>query len=196
VRSSTPHAFDSGFPTSAEALLSRLGSAPDARLDPQAPPARMRSAVLIPIVPGARIDLVLIRRAERGDPWSGQIAFPGGRVEPDDADTRSAALREAHEELGIPSERVGATVPLGAFMTLTHEVVVHAFAGLVPPDIGLRPAPDEVAEVIHVPFTEAVRQWPDAGRGKTHPEFALAGHRVWGVTARILDHLLRSAASG
>jgi 8-oxo-dGTP pyrophosphatase MutT (NUDIX family) len=146
--------------------------------------------------------VLLIRRAERaGDPWSGQIALPGGRWDPGDEDTRATAIRETREETGIDLARAEL---LGALRE------VRTVRGL--PDLGVTPwvfgvasfaeagVSDEVTEVLPTPLAAlngAARgsfsfEWE--GQAHTLPCVDLGPHRLWGMTLRMLDDLLSRVA--
>lgn len=148
-------------------------------------------------------ETLLIRRAERrGDPWSGHVAFPGGRREPVDADDLATAIRETREEIGLElaacGELLGALAPVaprGAPLTIT----VFPFVWTVPSDTPpLRPNA-EVALAFWVPLRDL--RDPAAAAEYVHPESAVrfpallgGGHMVWGLTHRILSELLQLAA--
>jgi 8-oxo-dGTP pyrophosphatase MutT (NUDIX family) len=156
--------------------------------------ARLRAAaVLLPLVerpPG--LGLILTRRAALLKHHPGQVAFPGGKLEPGDATPLAAALREAEEEIGLEAAGVE---PLGALDP--HETVtgflVTPFVGLVPEGFRPRPDPAEVEEVFEMPLAFALdplnlqvhaRRW----QGKLRRYYAIpyGPHYVWGATARML----------
>ncbi len=149
-------------------------------------------------------EILLIRRAEReGDPWSGHMAFPGGRRDRTDATLLDTAIREAQEEVGIHLERDARLLrrlpDLPAFarsqradLTITPFVFAAA-------DIGeLRPNA-EVAEALWTPLGPLVRgegagtfEYTHESGVWTFPCLDVNGHRVWGLTYRMLE-LLRQA---
>lgn len=167
---------------------------------PSLPEGRREAAVAA--VFGPDDHLCLIRRAEHeGDPWSGHMAFPGGRREPDDADLLATAIREVHEELGLdlaPTQCLGALSPQ------------------VSPRIGL----DSRRHLVIVPYVFRVERWgefrlsaevgsvhllhaPRLLGGEGRDQFRYQGHGydldlpcvtfegtfIWGMTLRMLDEL-------
>src|SRR6266480_3761334 len=139
---------------------------------------------------------VFIKRAVRpGDPWSGQIAFPGGRREPADADLLATAIRETHEEVGV--ELTGAML-LGALDDLQPQtptlppVIVRPFVFAVadrPPLV----ADVEVQRAFWVPFRRLAEPGlyrevtlTIRGQQRTFPGYHLGEDVIWGMTERIL----------
>lgn len=155
------------------------------------------AAVFAIFVPREETNLLYIRRAERGDPWSGQIAFPGGHVDGVDASPLAAAYRETHEEIGVPESSISFLGELGVFPTQFQDVKVRVFAGEWHGRDALRPDPHEVAEIFEVP----VRELLEIERRGSFDNFApgemlrgliypVCAGEVWGVTARITHDLL------
>jgi 8-oxo-dGTP pyrophosphatase MutT (NUDIX family) len=128
---------------------------------------------------------------------AGEISFPGGRQDPEDADLAATALREAQEEIALDPatvELVGALAPVSTFVTGYR---VHPFVGTVPhpSDLDLRPSPTEVETVL--PFSlELLRKGYEMRRlvrrgVPVHtPTYEAEGQLIWGATARILGDLL------
>lgn len=154
------------------------------------------------------VNLLMIRRAELGDPWSGQIAFPGGHVQTDDADALAACFRELTEEVGIKPATVTCLGDLGFFPTQTREVVVRAFVGWWDGRDPPHADPAEVAAAFEVPVQHLLdhhrRQafhrrgvdeisgeliYPLPGAAPTPAADPNAA--IWGVTARIIHRLLQ-----
>jgi 8-oxo-dGTP pyrophosphatase MutT (NUDIX family) len=155
------------------------------------------AAVLALFVEREGTNLLFIRRADRGDPWSNHIAFPGGHIDPTDADASAAALRETHEEVGIEADAICGLGDLGTFPTQLPKLFVRVCVGRWRGEPGATANPAEVAEVFEVPVeTLLERQLAEGfdtmsaielGARLTYP---VPQGTIWGVTARILHHLL------
>lgn len=145
------------------------------------------AAVVVPLLQrGLEWDLLFIRRTENVTHHKGQIAFPGGHVEPQDASLLATALRELDEELGIDPFRVRILGRLPPAATRQTGFLIHPFVGLIKPPIQLRPAPDEVADTLTIPlnfFLETVKIYPETD------SFDHQGQVVWGATARVMTQL-------
>lgn len=139
--------------------------------------------------------VVLTKR--RGDlrRHAGEISFPGGRRDPEDADLAETALREAEEEIGLPRMQVSLLWELPPTSTFVTNYLIHPFVGLIPAGLAWLPSEDEVEEVLEL-SVPALR----SGRTRTRltrrgitfetDAFLVEGQLIWGATARILDHLL------
>jgi len=162
-----------------------------------------RAAVLVPLV--AHPDGVLLTRRAAGlRRHAGQVAFPGGRIDPDDATPEAAALREAEEEIGLRAADVELLGRLPSLVTGTgyHVTPVVGRVGGAPT---LHPAPDEVACIfilpMHVLRDPAAPARQQAVWNGTAREFWVWPHEdqyIWGATAAILVELaaaLSAAAS-
>ena len=153
------------------------------------------AAVLVPIVHGPRPGVLLTKRTATLTAHGGQVAFPGGRIEPDDVSIEAAALREAWEEIGLDAAQVELVGRLPDYATGSG-FCVHPVVGLLPPGLSFRPSPDEVEAVFVLPLAtildpDAPQQREAEFRGRVrkfwvwpHPE-----HYIWGATAAILVHL-------
>lgn len=158
---------------------------------------RRPAAVLIGIRDDREQRVVLTVRTDTLQQHAGQVAFPGGRVEPDDVDVVATALRESEEEIGLDA---GMVTPLGfleAFETISGYSVTPVVARIAANAV-LKPDPGEVAEVFEVPFAfflepANLRRYTMDFRGHRREmvEFLHAGYRIWGVTAAILYNLLK-----
>ena len=145
------------------------------------------------------LHLLFIKRAERaGDPWSGHLAFPGGRIEADDPGPRAAAERETREEVGLdlgPEEYLGR---LDDLATVTTSMRVAAFVYGISEPLPLRGG-DEVEEAFWYPFAElldperrALREFEHRGERGSWPSIDLrrpGSPFLWGVTYRFVAHL-------
>ncbi|MCK9515076.1 MAG: CoA pyrophosphatase [Ottowia sp.] len=169
-----------------------------------------RAAVLIALVnrPGG-LSVLLTQRTDFLPTHSGQVAFPGGKVDATDRGVQDTALREAHEEIGLAPARVNVLGKLPLYVTGSRFVITPVVA-LVSGTSALHPNPDEVADVFEVPLSFLmnpahhrhhrlqwdghVREWlsmpyPDdvqrAGGGPVVERF------IWGATAGMLRNLYR-----
>lgn len=164
--------------------------------------APAQAAVLVPIVQREQPMVLLTERASRMSTHSGQVAFPGGRVDPDDANISAAALREAWEEVGLSAHYIEVLGQLPTYTTVTAFVVTPVVA-LVQPGFELRPSPAEVADVFEVPLAFLMNP-AHHRRHQVDPGGPLARHWfsmpyqdgpherfVWGATAGMLRNLYR-----
>lgn len=140
--------------------------------------------------------VVLTRRSSQLRSHTGEVSFPGGRIEPGETPT-AAALREADEEVGIPSaavEVLGRLPPVGTHSSATS---ITPVVGVLPAAPALRPNPAEVARAFTVtliglmePGVYHQELWADRGAERPVHFFELPGDTVWGATAGILVGLL------
>jgi 8-oxo-dGTP pyrophosphatase MutT (NUDIX family) len=159
------------------------------------------AAVLVPVVNRPEgLTLLLTQRSADLPDHPGQISFPGGRVEPDDASLAAAALREATEEVGLPAPQVSVLGHLSEYETVTGFRVTPV-VGWVEPPFALTPDPVEVAAVFEVPLAFLLdpknQQRHYRMLGTTRRDFWAIPYRerfIWGATAAmllILDRTLR-----
>ena len=155
------------------------------------------AAVLIPLVfKEGEWHVVVTQRTELVKHHRGQISFPGGACDPDDADVLATALRETDEELGIPPDLVEILGSLDDLRTITEFVVTPVVGALRhPPVYRLNEA--EVEEAIEVPLSFLldpaqlrVEQWEHEGEMVTVLFWDYDSHTIWGATARILKSFL------
>ena len=176
-----------------------FGSRGDHDLNPgMAPPDQKLTpaAVLVPLVDRAdELTVLLTQRTEHLRDHAGQVSFPGGRVEPNDPSHEAAALREAEEEVGLPSDRVDLIGRLDRYVTRTGFEVVPVI-GIVNPPFPIRPDPFEVAEVFEVPlrFLADPKNHQKHSRyykGARRSFYAMPynGYYIWGATAGMLVNL-------
>jgi len=154
-----------------------------------------KAAVLVPLFEDRDGDmrLVLIKRPDSMPTHAGHIAFPGGRPDPGDRDPVHTALRETHEEVGIPEEAVEVIGFLPVINTVEFPLLVHPVVGVFMADVELTPSPREVAQ-IHTPrvadLAEANRWVFDFWRDHRIWFFDLDGDVLWGATARMVRFLV------
>jgi 8-oxo-dGTP pyrophosphatase MutT (NUDIX family) len=158
------------------------------------------AAVLMPVVDRPDPTVILTVRTETMRRHAGQIAFPGGRIDPEDDGPVAGALREAEEEIGLPRSAVEVIGVADRYRTITGFEVTPV-VGVVPPGLPLTPHPDEVAAIFEAPLDFLLRpehqlvrtvQWRGAER--TYYEIEWEGRRIWGATAAMIVNLSRRLA--
>ncbi len=164
------------------------------------------ASVLVPLVLREELTVLLTQRTEHLTDHPGQISFPGGRAEPEDADAVATALREAQEEIGLLPEHVDVLGSLPTYTTGTGFIVTPV-VGLVEPDLPLQPDPFEVAEVFEVPLAFLMnpanhrrhsievagirREFLSMPWDTTDEQGAARQYFIWGATAAMLRNLYR-----
>nr|WP_197979350.1 CoA pyrophosphatase [Sphingomonas sp. CFBP 8764] len=158
--------------------------------------AVLPAAVLIAVTDRAEPGVILTQRTETMRKHAGQIAFPGGRIDPGE-DIVTAALREAEEEIALPRERVTVIGQADTYRTVTGFQVTPVI-GVIPPDLVLHPSEAEVANVFEVPLeflldsgnhVEASVEWQ--GHERHYYEIIWNDRRIWGATAAMIVNLRR-----
>jgi len=155
------------------------------------------SAVLAPfVVRGDEPRLLFTLRPAHLRRHAGQVSFPGGAREPEDPSPLHTALREVHEELGIPVRAVDVLGMLDEIPT-TSEFRVVPYVGLLDPSVELHPDAGEIAELLEIPVSELLvpglrRTEKRVYRGVERDVYFydVGRHTIWGATARILSNLL------
>lgn len=155
------------------------------------------AAVLVPLVRRAEgITILLTQRTSHLANHAGQISFPGGRLEEQDADAVAAALRESEEEIGLDRRTVKILGRLDDYVTVTGFQVMPV-VGVVAPPLELVPDPFEVAEIFELPLAFVL----DPANHQRHSGVSKGGlrrhwyampygqHYVWGATAGMLVNL-------
>ncbi len=180
-----------------EALSKTGGASSDFDLNPDVVLPEGRKLTPAAVLVGFREngDLLLTKRSARLKHHPGQVAFPGGKQDADDADLVVTALREAREEVGLPSDQVEVLGTLPRHETVTSFAVTPIVA-LIHGNFEEVPEVGEVAEVFHAPFHHVTnpanfrvegRRWQ--GRRRQFYVAPFGPYYIWGATARILQSL-------
>ncbi|MEX1237293.1 MAG: CoA pyrophosphatase [Pseudomonadales bacterium] len=158
---------------------------------------REQAAVLLPIVGWDQPELLLTLRSSSLGAHGGEVAWPGGRQDPSDPDLLATALRETHEEIGVPAQQIEIVGELRPFIS-KYGLLVTPFIGIIEDPIDLTPNPDELEAVFSVPiqyFIEDPRSHTDIieRHGERHviPVYHYDGFKIWGLTAMILREFLK-----
>ena len=166
-------------------------------------PPETPAAVLVPLFldEASTTHLVLTRRRADLRRHAGEISFPGGRRDGEDASLMETALREAEEEIGLPRAQVQMIGELPATSTFATNYVIHPFVASIPPGTAWTLSPREVDAVIELPL-------PQLREGRTTAQLTRRGitfqtdayvvdeHFIWGATARIIEDLLSRLRDG
>lgn len=161
------------------------------------PAPLMQAAVLVPLVARPEgMTVLLTQRTAHLMHHGGQISFPGGRLEPGDADPQAAALRETEEEIGLPRASVDLIGRLDDYVTMTGFHITPV-VGLLHPPLSFAPDDFEVAEIFEVPLSFVM----DPANHKTDSRLLPTGEKrwfyaipyhqryIWGATAGMLVNL-------
>lgn len=155
------------------------------------------AAVLIAITDRADPGVLLTRRTDNLARHAGQVALPGGRIDPGDADAIAAALREAEEEIALPRDSVTVIGAADVYRTVTGFSITPVI-GVVPPDLPLRAEPGEVDAIFEVPLAflldpanhrRGSLEWQ--GSERKFFEMFWRDYRIWGATAAMIVNLSR-----
>lgn len=178
-------------------LARALAASPGRRVEPTADVRWAAIAVTLRLGDAGEPELLLIKRAEaEGDPWSGHIACPGGRSDPEDGDLEYTAVRETREETGLDLSRVGRILgtldDLHPRTPFLPPIAIRPFVAAMPSGIEIVPSA-EVASWFWVPLSalRASGAWATEtvtvrGAPREEPAFRFGEHLVWGLTERVL----------
>lgn len=163
--------------------------------DPERP--MKAAAVLVPLVErAAGLNVLLTRRTAHLRDHAGQIAFPGGRLEPQDADALACALRESEEEVGLRRDLVTPIGQLDVYVTRTGFEVTPVVGRIAAP-LELTPDPFEVAEAFEVPLAffldpanREVQSRVYQGKTRHFYVYPYRDYYIWGATAGMLNNLV------
>jgi len=145
--------------------------------------------------------LLFIQKADReGYPWRNQMAFPGGHVDEKDDSPKETALRELAEEMGIISDNVSVMGSLGHFQTLQNKDI-QAFTGIWNQKDRILFDREEISRVFKIPFAHLAHVHREKGYAGRRPNimeltYPFEDIVIWGVTAKILHHLIEVVSSG
>lgn len=158
------------------------------------------AAVLVAVIDRDEPTVILTVRTDTVRRHAGQIAFPGGRIDPGDQGPIDAALREAEEEIGLRRSAVEVIGIADRYRTITGYEVTPVLA-VVLPDQPLAPQPAEVAAIFEAPLDyllrpehQVVRTMDWQGRERSYFEIDWEGRRIWGATAAMIVNLSRRLA--
>jgi 8-oxo-dGTP pyrophosphatase MutT (NUDIX family) len=163
--------------------------------DPPDPNAFQPTSVMALFEFSKGADLIFIQKADvEGYPWRNQMAFPGGHVDAQDASAQATALRELEEEMGICSRDVRVMGSLGHFQTINNKDI-EAFTGVWSKKGEITFDPAEISRVIPISFDYLTRVHREKGYAGRRPgimelTYPYEDVTIWGVTAKILHHLI------
>ena len=141
--------------------------------------------------------LVLILRKTYKGVHSNQVAFPGGKVEKEDQNYLAAALRETHEEIGVPSSEIESICALSSVFIPPSNFMVYPFMGIANKEPAFRIQEEEVAEILKIPLSELLSEEnvsekelaTSYSEKMTVPVLKLEQQVVWGATAMMLSEI-------
>ncbi|MAM57619.1 MAG: CoA pyrophosphatase [Salinicola sp.] len=177
-------------------MLEKLRERLQAHRPSRSSSAYPQAAVLLPIVARTEPTLLFTQRTAHLSQHAGQVAFPGGKREPEDSDLLATALRETQEEIALAPERVEVIGRLSDVISL-YGLRVTPFVGVIAPDLSLVAEPGEIEAIFEVPL----RHFVDDCRSHTDvipvddqpwyvPSYPFEGRTIWGLSAMMLVELL------
>lgn len=160
------------------------------------PPQVREAAVLMPLTRAEDPELILTLRAQNLSTHGGEVAFPGGRRDPEDSDLIRTALRETHEEVGVAPDLVEVVGPLSEVVS-RHGIRVTPYVGFVPDAHEYQANADEIDSIFSVPLEffasdprEITHRIDYLGRTWYVPSYHFAGYKIWGLTAVMVVELV------
>lgn len=170
----------------------RMRELPSGLLMPEA-------AVLMPFTDKEEPELILTVRSSTMPTHAGEVAFPGGKRDKEDKDLLATALRESHEEVGLPAQAVDVLGQLSPIPSL-YGMKVTPFVGMVDPHAVLVPDSREIADIFKVPLSFFLDSKPKLtqevemfGKRFYMASYEFQGNRIWGLTAFMLLDFLNHA---
>jgi 8-oxo-dGTP pyrophosphatase MutT (NUDIX family) len=159
-------------------------------------PGRVDAAVLVPLyLDSGDLHAVFTKRRDDLSRHAGEISFPGGRQDSPDEDLRLTALREAHEEIGLPPDEVELVGALPPTPTIVTGYRIHPYVGVIKPGHDWTPQPTEVETIMELSLPDVVagfemKRLVRKGVPFKTPTYTVGEHMIWGATARIVQQLL------
>ena len=159
---------------------------------------KKRASIIIPLVESnGELFILLTQRSDSLTSHAGQVAFPGGKQDPNDANSLDTALRETNEEIGLPRAKVEILGTLDQILSL-HYYLVTPFVAVIPDDFIPIPNRDEIQIVFRVPLTFFMttrNHWAEEIETQfvkvfIH-HFEFEGYDIWGLTAKLILRLLK-----
>ena len=156
-----------------------------------------RASVLIPLLEcEGELFVMLTQRSEKLNSHAGQVSFPGGKQDAQDANSLETALRETHEEIGLLPEKVEIIGTLDQILSL-HYYLVTPFVGLIPDDFIPVPNEEEIEAVFKAPlsfFMKSDQHWTEEFKTPIATvlahHFDYEGYDIWGLTSKLILRLL------
>ena len=155
-----------------------------------------RASVIIPLLEvECEVFVMLTQRSKRLRSHAGQVSFPGGKQDQRDANSLETAIRETHEEIGLPKEKIEIIGTLDQILSL-HHYLVTPFVAIIPGDFVPIPNEDEIDAVFKVPlsfFMKNDQHWTEEfetpfAKVLAH-HFEFEGFDIWGLTAKLILRL-------
>lgn len=157
-------------------------------------PVGVPAAVIVPVIDVDEPTLLFTKRTETVRDHKGEISFPGGARHPEDPDLLTTALRETHEELGLPADAFEVLGALPPTHTMVSGYVIAPFVARLRENPVLSPSPMEIAEVLQLEVSKLLEVEREVEAvGGLHPTmfvYEADQHVVWGATGRIVHALL------
>ena len=156
-----------------------------------------RASVLIPLLKiEGEVYIMLTLRSSKMSSHPGQVSFPGGKQDSNDQNSLQTALRETHEEIGLPAKKIEVIGTLDQILSL-HYYLVTPFVGLIPSNFVPVPNTDEIDSVFKVPLTffmKSENHWSEEKMTFSYPvlvhHFEYQGYDIWGLTAKLIFRLM------